>query len=69
VVLGSTNLDAWALYRNWEIGILVEDATFADTVQRELFDVDIARSSPAEAPRSLIIRAKNRVLAALGPFI
>jgi cardiolipin synthase len=69
VVLGSTNLDAWALYRNWEIGILVEDAAFTDTVQRELFDVDIARSSPAEAPRSLIIRAKNRVLAALGPFI
>jgi phosphatidylserine/phosphatidylglycerophosphate/cardiolipin synthase-like enzyme len=68
-VVGSTNLDAWALYRNWEIGILVEDAAFADTLERELFDVDVARSSPAVPPSSLLIRGKNWLLAALGPFI
>jgi cardiolipin synthase len=69
VLVGSTNLDAWALYRNWEVGILVDDAAFADVVRRELFDVDVARSSVAEPPRSLLIRGKNWALAALGPLL
>jgi cardiolipin synthase len=69
VLIGSTNLDAWALYRNWEIGILVEDATFADRVRRELFDVDISRSQLADPSSNAIVRGKDWLLAAIGPLI
>jgi cardiolipin synthase len=69
VLVGSTNLDAWALYRNWEIGLLVEDPSVAETFRRDLFDRDIARSTEAQAPTNLLVRAKNLVLAGLGPLI
>ena len=69
VLVGSTNLDAWALYRNWEIGLLVEDRAVAETFRRELFDPDVARSVPAEPPTDPLVRAKNWVLASLGPLL
>ena len=68
VLLGSTNLDSRALYHNWELGILVEDAAFAGTVRRELFDVDVSRSQPAIPPSSPLVKGKDWILAALGPF-
>jgi cardiolipin synthase len=69
VLVGSTNLDAWALYHNWEIGMLIDDAAVAETFRQRLFDVDVARSEPATPATNPLIRAKNWVLATLGPFI
>ncbi len=48
VLLGSCNLDARSLWMNYELGIFIEDAAFAEQVGRELFDVESARSTPVE---------------------
>jgi cardiolipin synthase len=69
VLLGSTNLDSRALYHNWELGVLVEDAAFADMVRRELFDVDVARSQLAVPASGALVRARNWLLAEIGPFL
>ena len=69
VLIGTTNLDAWALYRNWEIGLLFEDATVADTVRRELFDRDVAASRPAERQSNTLKRARNWFMALISPLL
>ncbi|MDP8921492.1 MAG: phosphatidylserine/phosphatidylglycerophosphate/cardiolipin synthase family protein [Chloroflexota bacterium] len=69
VLVGTTNLDAWALYRNWEVGLLFEDAGVAETVHRELFDRDVAASRPAEIPTNPLIRARNWLLALISPLL
>ncbi len=48
VLLGSCNLDARSLWMNYELGLFIEDAAFAEQVRRELFDVESSRSSPVE---------------------
>jgi cardiolipin synthase len=48
VLLGSCNLDARSLWMNYELGIFIEDAAFAEQVGRELFDVESAKSTPVE---------------------
>lgn len=69
VLIGTTNLDAWALYRNWEAGLLVEDAAIAETVRRDLFDRDVAISRPAEPRSNPLIRARNWLLALISPLL
>jgi cardiolipin synthase len=69
VLVGTTNLDAWALYRNWEVGLLFEDAAVTETVHRELFDRDVAASRPAEVPTNPLIRARNWLLALISPLL
>jgi cardiolipin synthase len=69
VLIGTTNLDAWALYRNWEIGLLFDDAGIADTVQHQLFDPDVARSQPAEPQTNPVIRAVDWLLALVSPIL
>ena len=44
VLVGTLNLDAWALYRNPEIALHIRDAGVAETFRRELFEVDIPAS-------------------------
>jgi cardiolipin synthase len=53
VLVGSTNLDAWALYRNWETSLVIVDPQVAADFERQLFDPDAARSSPAIPPTGL----------------
>jgi cardiolipin synthase len=50
VVIGTINLDAWALYRNNEVALLIEDASVADAAERVLVDDALSRSVPAEPP-------------------
>jgi cardiolipin synthase len=69
VLIGTTNLDAWALYRNWEIGLLFDDAATADTVEHALFDPDVARSQPAEPQTNPLVRAINWLLALISPLL
>jgi cardiolipin synthase len=47
VLVGSTNLDAWALYRNWETSMVFDDPHVASTFEAQLFDPDVAASAPA----------------------
>ena len=49
VLIGTANLDALSLRRNWEVQLRCRDAGFADYVARELFDRDVALSSPARS--------------------
>jgi cardiolipin synthase len=53
VLVGSTNLDAWALYRNWETSLVVDDAQVASLFEDQLFEPDVARSTPAVPPVGL----------------
>jgi cardiolipin synthase len=48
VVIGTINLDAWALYRNNEIALMIDDAAVADDAHRVLVEDAISRSSPAQ---------------------
>jgi cardiolipin synthase A/B len=41
--VGSTNLNFSSLFANWEIDLLVEDADFADQMER-LFEDDVSKS-------------------------
>ena len=69
VLIGTTNLDAWALYRNWEVGLLFEDKAIADTVQRELFDPDVAQSQPAQPATNPLARAVDWLFALMSPIL
>jgi cardiolipin synthase len=53
VLVGSTNLDAWALYRNWETSLMIDDPQVAADFERQLFEPDVARSSLATPPTGL----------------
>ena len=50
VQFGTLNLDAWALYRDFELGLIVEDAATAQMFEARVFEPDIARSSPGRPP-------------------
>ena len=60
VLVGSTNLDAWALYRNWETSLIFDSPQVAAMFESQLFDPDVAVSSPATPPTGLR-RAPGRV--------
>jgi cardiolipin synthase len=47
---GTVNLDAWALYRNWEIMLVARSADAAALLRERLFEPDIARCARARPP-------------------
>jgi cardiolipin synthase len=53
VLVGSTNLDAWALFHNWETSFVFEDPQVAATFESQLFDPDVAASTQATPPTGL----------------
>jgi cardiolipin synthase len=50
VLVGSTNLDSWALYRNWETSLIFDNPQVAETFEEQLFNPDVANSTSAAAP-------------------
>ena len=50
LMIGTINLDAWALYRNNEIALLIEDSAVADEARRVLVDDALSRSTAATLP-------------------
>jgi cardiolipin synthase len=64
VVFGTVNLDAWALYRAYEVALVVQDAATA-----ELFEPDIAVSRPGEAPAGAWARFTDWCADALSYFL
>lgn len=62
VLVGTLNLDDWALYRNPEIALHIRNADVAETFRRDLYEVDIARSRPGAAATKPMERIKNAVL-------
>jgi cardiolipin synthase len=53
VSFGTVNLDAWALYRNWEIMIVARSAAAAHRFRERLFEPDIARCRRGRPPVGL----------------
>lgn len=58
-IVGTVNLDAWALYRNLEIALIFDDAQLADQARREWIEPDIARSRPGQPPDGTVDRFKS----------
>jgi cardiolipin synthase len=50
VEFGTLNLDAWALYRDFEVGMVVKDAATVEKFETRVFTPDIARSKPGKPP-------------------
>ncbi len=63
VLVGTLNLDAWAMYRNPELGLLFDDAEVADRFVSTLFEPDIAGSVPGAVAVGWLRRAGNRTFA------
>ena len=62
-LVGTLNLDAFALYRNPEMGLLFDDAAVANRFVSALFEPDIAMSVRGRAASGRLRRARNRVFA------
>lgn len=62
-LVGTLNLDAWAMYRNPELGLLFEDASVADQFRTVMIDPDVAVSKAGAAASGGLRRTKNRILA------
>ena len=69
VSFGTVNLDAWALYRNSEIMMIVQSAETAALFEERLFEPDIARSSPGEPPSGSRERRESWVWSKLGRLL
>jgi cardiolipin synthase len=69
VLVGTLNLDAWALYRNPEIALHIRDAGVAETFRRELFEVDIPASQAGAAAVGRRARLRNAALERMAPLL
>jgi cardiolipin synthase len=69
VLAGTANLDALSLRRNWELQLRIHDAAVADHVARELFDRDIAVSTPGRMPTGRREAAINRLMSRISPVL
>jgi cardiolipin synthase len=56
---GTVNLDAWALYRNYEVAMIARDAPTVDLFEERLFAPDIARARPGREDVSPRARLRN----------
>jgi phosphatidylserine/phosphatidylglycerophosphate/cardiolipin synthase-like enzyme len=63
VLVGTLNLDAWAMYRNPELGLRFDDAEVADRFVSTLFEPDIAASVAGTIATGWLRRAGNRTFA------
>lgn len=68
VHVGTLNLDAWSLYRDFEIALVVNSPEVADMFRERVFDPDVAISTLATKP-SGTDRVVNWVFYKLGWFL
>ena len=69
VVFGTVNLDAWALYRNYEIALLARSPRAVSLFEERLFEPDIAKSRPGTPPSGLRARTKDWLWDRLAYFL
>ena len=69
VVFGTVNLDAWALYRNYEIAMMARSADTASLLEQRVFEPDIAKSRRGTPPTGLRTRFKDWVWDKLSYFL
>ena len=59
ISFGTLNFDAWSLYRNFEVTMIVRDQATVELFESRVFNPDIAHSAPAKPPTALLDRAKG----------
>ena len=69
VVFGTVNLDAWALYRNYEIAMMARSAATASLLEQRVFEPDIGESRRGTPPTGLRTRFKDWVWDKLSYFL
>ena len=69
VSFGTLNFDGWALYRDFELGMIVQDPTTVEQFETRLFEPDIGRSQPAQPPDGLVDRASAWMWDKFGYFL
>ena len=68
-VFGTVNLDAWALYRNFEVAMMARSADVAKLFEDRLFNPDTARSKPGKPPGGAVAWVKEWFWDKLGYFL
>lgn len=68
-IVGSLNYDAWALYRNVEISLLIEDADVVEEIRAAFVVTAIEQSSPADTSMSTGDEIRNWVWDKLTYFL
>ena len=58
-LFGTVNLDAWALYRNYELALMARDTKTAALFEERVFDPDIAKSYPAKLDKGVGARLRD----------
>jgi cardiolipin synthase len=58
-IIGTINLDAWALYRNLEVALRFEGKEIADRTQTQFVEDGIAHSIPGTTPTGVRTRVRN----------
>jgi cardiolipin synthase len=68
-LFGTVNLDAWALYRNYEVAMIARDAKAATLFEERVFEPDIAKAFPAKADTSVAVRFRDWLWNTLSYFL
>jgi cardiolipin synthase len=69
VVFGTVNLDAWSLYRNYEVAMMARSATAVELFEERLLEPDIARSVPGTPQAGLGAQRQRWLWAKLAYFL
>lgn len=69
VLFGTVNLDAWALYRAYEVGVIVVDRETADLFESRVFERDITISRRGSVPHDAWTRFTDWLADALAYFL
>jgi cardiolipin synthase len=59
VIFGTVNIDAWALYRNYEVAMLARDPETVALFEERIFKPDITKSRPAKAAHGIRARLQH----------
>jgi phosphatidylserine/phosphatidylglycerophosphate/cardiolipin synthase-like enzyme len=60
VLFGTVDVDAWALYRNYEVAMLAHDPATAALFEERIFRPDIVRCRAARPARGFGARVQHR---------
>jgi cardiolipin synthase len=69
VMFGTLNLDAWALYRNFEFALVAGGSDVVAQFEARVFEPDIARSEQGVAPAGSAARAVSALASRLAYFL
>jgi len=69
VLFGTVNIDAWALYRNYEVAMVARDPETVARFEERIFNPDVAKSRAAKPAHGLGARLQHRFWDRLAYFL